>query len=94
MQLKVLEGVKFWSPRIIHGIHGIFYESLFFKENGPLSYHAECSAIRKIRRLNLKSLGAVMIVVRVNRKNELMPSEPCDYCRSKLQKLGIRVYYS
>lgn len=58
----------------------------------PGSVHAELDCIIKARR-NLK--GTSMLVVRLNRKDNLRLAMPCSHCFKYIDHVGIsRVYYS
>jgi len=59
------------------------------KEN---SIHAEVCAIINARQ-NLK--GCSILVIRINNKDEMRLSKPCEYCQNYLEFVGIRdIYYS
>ncbi len=64
--------------------------------NNTISLHAESNTIFKGIKLigrNLKYLD--MIVIRINKKQELVNSRPCNACIDKMNEYGIRkVYYS
>jgi len=54
--------------------------------------HAELDVVYRYKKL---LRGADILVVRVNKSNNLRNSRPCNHCISTLCKLGIRkVYYS
>jgi deoxycytidylate deaminase len=58
----------------------------------PNSIHAEVAAV-----LNAKTdlRGMSLLVVRVNSKNQLVMSKPCEHCASYLSYVGIKkVYFS
>lgn len=56
------------------------------------SVHAEVDAIIKAKK-NLK--GCDMIIVRVNRKNELKLAKPCSDCMKYMKYVGIRkIFYT
>jgi deoxycytidylate deaminase len=60
------------------------------------SIHAEIDALSKLKGKGpkyLRSVGAIMIIVRVQ-NNILSNSKPCARCAKKLAQLGIRIYYS
>ncbi len=87
------------------GVNGIYespkckkmgerFNSQYFKEYPYI--HAEIDAITKLwGRVDLNSsLG--MVVVRLNKRGELMESKPCQHCMPVLAKLGLtrKLYYS
>lgn len=60
--------------------------------------HAERAVLKAVGDFTLLR-GATLVVVRVNRRGEIMPSEPCHECKCHLEKAmrvyGLRrVYYS
>ena len=56
------------------------------------SSHAEAEAILKARQ-NLK--GYDILVVRINKMNELMMAKPCDFCEKFIDYVSLRnVFYS
>jgi deoxycytidylate deaminase len=58
----------------------------------PFSVHAEVDAIIKARK-DLK--GSSILVVRVNRFNQLRLSKPCKNCMKYIQHVGIKnIFYS
>ena len=62
----------------------------YFKRRHSL--HAEIAAILKAK-CNLR--GKSILVVRINNKNELRNSKPCQYCQSYLEFVGIKdIYFS
>lgn len=71
-------------------------------EDRLFSYHAEMVALYKVpgkgmreKRAFLRSARAIMIIIRVKKHTPgLYESFPCPYCYSRLEKLGITVYYS
>ncbi len=52
--------------------------------------HAECHAIIKAKK-NLK--GYSIIVVRLNKKNELTMAKPCNFCQDFIDYVGIKEIY-
>ena len=61
------------------------------RRNGWLSRHAEIDALVRSRRLGQ---DMVMIVVRIDREENVRNSKPCKRCQKSLARCGIRVYYS
>ena len=58
----------------------------------PNSIHAEVAAIIAAK-TDLKNLS--MLVVRINKNNQLRMSKPCQYCTMYMEYVGIKkVYYS
>ena len=58
----------------------------------PGTVHAEVAAILKAK-TDLKGLS--ILVVRVNSKNQLRLSKPCEWCLMYLEYVGIKkIYYS
>jgi len=56
------------------------------------SVHAEVDAIIKAR-CDLK--GTSILVIRINRKEELRLAKPCQHCKKYIEYVGIKkVYYS
>lgn len=61
-------------------------------QNWPGSVHAEVDAIIKARK-DLK--GCDLLVVRINKRNELRFARPCLHCLNYINFVGIRkVYFS
>jgi len=66
--------------------------SALMKFYPKLLLHAECDAIVRASRQDLK--GASLLVVRVG-KNKLCNSKPCKFCMALIIEMGIsEVYYS
>jgi hypothetical protein len=78
----------FYWLRTLENPNGVLNESMVF------SFHAEMVALYKAKGIDLRRVGASMLVVRVGPENGLLYSKPCPHCQGKLEKLGIRVYYS
>lgn len=58
----------------------------------PNSIHAEVSAIINAK-TDLKNMS--LLVIRINKKNELRLAKPCSYCLKYINYVGIKkVYYS
>jgi deoxycytidylate deaminase len=58
----------------------------------PGTVHAEVDAIIKAK-TNLRNLS--MLIVRINKKNQLRLSKPCKWCQMYLEYVGIKkIYYS
>ena len=64
-----------------------------FKSTRIWSVHAEMGLASMVPKCVAKD--STVCVVRVNKKGELINSEPCDMCKKILIKLGVKkVYYS
>jgi deoxycytidylate deaminase len=64
------------------------------REN-PWSLHAEEAAIIKGSRQNIDFKNSILVVVRINKSNNLCMARPCKNCQSIIQKHEIpTVYYS
>lgn len=93
------------SMRSLHG--SIIYsgkESIIQATNEPCgkvfgkclpSIHAEMNVIHRARHLLKKVNNPVLVVVRYNRKGELVNSYPCNLCIQLIKKFGVyKVIYS
>ena len=61
-------------------------------QNWKGSVHAEVDAIIKAKK-DLR--GSTLLVVRINKKNELRMAKPCNDCMKYIEYVGIkRIYYS
>lgn len=64
-----------------------------YKQAIPATVHAELDALFAIRAKYAKGLD--ILIIRVNRKMELVNSRPCNMCIDKMRQKGIRrAYYS
>jgi len=89
--------VVFNKKQVISSGHNYGNRSLSRSHNRKFrkflnSIHAEVDAIIRAR-TNLK--GASIVVVRIDRSNNLRLSKPCEYCEAYIRHVGIRnVFYS
>ena len=56
----------------------------------PFSLHAEEMAILKGLRSGIKFDDSTLIVIRINRKNQLRCSVPCSVCSRIIERVGIK----
>jgi len=57
------------------------------------SIHAEEMAILRASRVNIDFSNSTLVVVRINKNNELKRSYPCEQCQNLIQKFGVRNTY-
>ena len=59
----------------------------------PLTLHAEQDCINNVNWKKLK--GKSILVVRINKHDELLLAHPCKYCMNTIKHIGIKnIYYS
>ena len=63
----------------------VYNEYRFDNKGGGL--HAEEKIFRVAKRKNIKTI----LICRVSKSGSLLPIEPCKRCRSKANKLGIKI---